>query len=267
MTSMLPGPGEYLTTGWERDLDPADSLVREGVDAHVSWARALTTAARGRFVETDAFCAGFGGGASALLNWAIVTRPPEDWGAVAAAIVEAYGPDASAVVVSPFPTPDLAPFGLGLVGHPPFMLRPTSTVTEPPRTTVDVREALDRDALVAAERVLVEGYPMPDMADLPPGDFYRPDVVDGTTRVFVGYADGEAVATAAAHSAAGLTVVENVAVLGSARGRGAGAALTWAATTAWPGQPAVLIASDDGQPVYERLGYLRVVRWTCWVKP
>src|SRR6478736_2196332 len=128
MTSMLPGPGEYLTTGWERDLDPADSLVREGVDAHVSWARALTTAARGRFVETDAFCAGFGGGASALLNWAIV---------------EAYGPDASAVVVSPFPTPDLAPFGLGLVGHPPFMLRPTSTVTEPPRTTVDVREALD----------------------------------------------------------------------------------------------------------------------------
>ena len=39
-----------------------------------------------------------------------------------------------------------------------------------------------------AERVLVEGYPMPDMADLPPGDFYRPDVVDGLTKVFVGYA-------------------------------------------------------------------------------
>ena len=267
MTSMLPEQGEYLTTGWERDLDPADSLVRQGVDAHVSWARALTTAARGRFVEADAFCAGSGGGASALLNWAIVTRPPDRWDAVAEAIVEAYGPDASAVVVSPFPTPDLSPYGLGLVGHPPFMLRPTTTVTEPPRTTLEVREALDRDALIAAERVLVEGYPMPDMADLPPGDFYRPDVVDGTTRVFVGYAEGAAVATAAAHSAAGLTVVENVAVLASARGRGAGAALTWGATTAWPEQPAVLIASDAGQPVYERLGYLRVVRWTCWVKP
>lgn len=267
MTSMLPEQGEYLTTGWERDLDPADSLVRQGIDAHVSWARALTTAARGRFVEADAFCAGSGGAASALLNWAIVTRPPDRWDAAAEAIVEAYGPDASALVVSPFPTPDLSPYGLGLVGHPPFMLRPTSTVTEPPRTTLEVREALDREALIAAERVLVEGYPMPDMADLPPGDFYRPDVVDGTTRVFVGYADGRAVATAAAHSAAGLTVVENVAVLASARGRGAGAALTWAATTAWPEQPAVLIASDAGQPVYERLGYLRVVRWTCWVKP
>jgi predicted N-acetyltransferase YhbS len=108
---------------------------------------------------------------------------------------------------------------------------------------------------------------MPDMADLPPGDFYRPEVVAGPTKVFVGYAGGTAVATAAAHSAAGVAVVENVAVLASARGQGAGAALTWAATTAWPGQPAVLIASDDGQPVYERLGYLRLERWTCWLRP
>ena len=77
---------------------------------------------------------------------------------------------------------------------------------------------------------------MPDMADLHPGDFYRPEVVAGPTKVFVGYDGGTPVATAAAHSAAGVTVVENVAVLASARGQGAGAALTWAATTAWPGQ-------------------------------
>ena len=56
-------------------------------------------------------------------------------------------------------------------------------------------------------------------------------------------------------------------MLATARGQGAGAALTWAATTAWPEQGAVLIASDDGQPVYERLGHLRIERWTCWLRP
>ena len=64
-----------------------------------------------------------------------------------------------------------------------------------------------------------------------------------------------------------MTLVENVAVMPAARGRGAGAAVTWAATSAFPSQPAVLIASDDGQPVYARLGYQRLERWTIWLRP
>ncbi|GAA1613388.1 hypothetical protein GCM10009789_79540 [Kribbella sancticallisti] len=84
--------------------------------------------------------------------------------------------------------------------------------------------------------------------------------------MFVGYDGDVPLATSVAHDAAGLTVVENVAVLPAARGRGAGAAITWAATGHRPDQPAALIASDDGQPVYQRLGYLRVERWTVWVR-
>jgi len=45
------------------------------------------------------------------------------------------------------------------------------------------------------------------------------------------------------------------------------AAVTWAATTADPTLPAVLIASDLGRPVYERLGYTTRNRWTIWVRP
>jgi hypothetical protein len=48
------------------------------------------------------------------------------------------------------------------------------------------------------------------------------------------------------------------------RGRGFGAAVTWAATLADPAKPAVLIASDPGRPVYERMGYLRLMRLTMW---
>lgn len=264
---MLPEEGEYLTTGWEPDVAPTDSLVRQAVDAHVSWARALTAAARGTFAEGADWFGGSGGRASALLNMAIVTSPPHDWAETVRSVSAAYQEGVTIALISPFPTPDLSPHGFALVGHPPLMFRPTTVSTPTPVTALEVREARSSQELQDAERVLVEGYPMPDMAGLPPGDFYRTEVVDGPTRVFVGYDDGVPVASSVAHSAAGVTVVENVAVLQTARGKGAGAALTWAATATWPEQGAVLLASDSGQPVYERLGYLRIVRWTFWLRP
>jgi len=61
--------------------------------------------------------------------------------------------------------------------------------------------------------------------------------------------------------------VEYVAALSTARGRGAGAAVTWAATLADPALPAILVASDDGRPLYERMGYAAVERWTVWLRP
>jgi hypothetical protein len=267
MTSLLPDPGEYLTDGWEPDLDPADSIVRQAIEVHVSWAKALTTAARGPWRETPAWAAGSGGATTAMLNHVIVRQSKADWTEIAEGIGTAYPDTAGVIVLSPFPAPDLSDLGLALVGHPPLMMRPVATTTTEPATTLQVREARAPEELQDAERVLVEGYPMPDLAHLPRGEFYRPEVVDARTRVFVGYDRDTALATSVAHSAAGVTIVENVAVLGEARGRGAGAAITWAATRAWPDQPAVLIASDAGQPVYERLGFLRLVRWTCWLRP
>ena len=65
----------------------------------------------------------------------------------------------------------------------------------------------------------------------------------------------------------GVNNVEMVATLDGWRGRGYGAAVTWAATTADPSLPAILIASDRGRPVYERLGYTAVTRWTLWIRP
>jgi hypothetical protein len=198
-----------------------------------------------------------------MLNWIVVKQPPRDWPALIEEIAGVLPTELPALIISPFPTPDLSRLGLGLVGHPPLMLRPTATRTLPPSTDLDIRRAASPEEFVDAERVLIEGYPLPELAGQPGGDFYR-DLT--TTEVFVAYDGEDPVATSLAHSAADLTVVENVAVLTRARGRGAVAAITWAATTAWPAQPAVLIASDDGQPVYQRLGYLRLVRWTCWLR-
>ncbi len=48
------------------------------------------------------------------------------------------------------------------------------------------------------------------------------------------------------------------------RGRGIGRAMTAAATAAATDRPAMLISSDDGRPVYDRLGYLPLLRFTLW---
>ena len=107
---------------------------------------------------------------------------------------------------------------------------------------------------------------MPELDPLAPGDLLGPGLLQTATRIWLSWLDGAPVAMAAAHSAAGVTLVEYVASLPAARGRGAGAAVTWAATLADPDRPAVLIASDDGRPVYSRMGYLAVERWTAWLR-
>ena len=58
--------------------------------------------------------------------------------------------------------------------------------------------------------------------------------------------------------------VEFIATLEECRGRGVGYAITAAATLAAPDRPALLIASDLGQPVYRRLGYIAISRFTLW---
>jgi hypothetical protein len=92
-------------------------------------------------------------------------------------------------------------------------------------------------------------------------------VLGGPTHFFTGCVAGRPVATAAGHVAAGVNLVEMVATDPQARGSGYGEALTWAATRADPELPAVLLASDLGRPVYERMGYLAVSRWTMWHRP
>lgn len=57
-----------------------------------------------------------------------------------------------------------------------------------------------------------------------------------------------------------------VATVPEARRRGFGEALTWQAALAEPGLPAMLLSSDPGRPVYERMGFLPLFRSTLWYR-
>jgi hypothetical protein len=263
--SILPPEGEHLATGWEPELPPEDSLVRQAVLAHAEWAVELGRSAGGPWYDGESWAGGVGGTRTLFANW-VVLKQPVDAAAVVSEVQKLFPPEVSYLFVCPWPTSDLTSYGLGLAGHPPLMARLPVMVTEPPETDLEIRRVDSPGMLADAERVLVEGYPFPELQPFSPGALLRPELMDRGARVWVGY-DGEVpLATSTAYEAAGVNLVENVAVMPAARGHRAGAAITWAATANAPDVPAVLIASDDGQPVYERLGYLRVERWTVWVR-
>jgi GNAT superfamily N-acetyltransferase len=81
---------------------------------------------------------------------------------------------------------------------------------------------------------------------------------------FLGLLDGHPVASSGLYVSEDTAGVYNVATLEPARGKGIGAALTWAAALA--GQQmgmrrSVLQASEMGEPVYERMGYVTPARY------
>ena len=268
--SIVPPPDEHLATGWEPDLAPDDTLVRQAVLVHASWAvevpRALGRPAR----STPRWAGGWIADRGDLTNWVVLLQPLGEPAEVLGEVAEILPAHVPYMLVSAWPTPDLRAHGLALVGHPPLMVRfPSdgSGPVVPASSGVEVSEVRDAESLAVAERVLVEGYPIPGLQPFTPGELLAPVILGPATRVWLASVDGEPAAVAAAHQHGGVTLVEYVATLPVARGRGAGAAVTWAATLAEPSQPAVLIASDDGRPVYARMGYVALERWTVWLRP
>ncbi len=259
-------PDEHLTHGWEPELDAADSLLRQFVLANADRNAYLAAWAGGRHERWPDLAAADPASPVLFDNAAVLLQPPAyvDLGDVVRRLIDFYPPERHFVFLSAWPTPDLTSAGLELMGHPPFMVRPPGGTAPPLPTGLDIVPVTDQRALDDFVRTLVAAYPMPGASGTPLTDAR---VLAGPIRLFVGYVDGKPVATSGARLGHSIVDIEWVATLPECRGRGIGAALTWAATLTSRTEPATLIASDDGQPVYEAMGYLRLMRLTLWHRP
>lgn len=258
--------------GWAPATPREDTLLRRFLANWTLGIEALGLPCGGRALRREDLAAGDLGRPSFGGNVATILAPlfPEGAGEAMAALDDFYGfarGDRSGTVFlfSPWPTPDLRPYGWTLMGHEPLMLRPAGGAPPAPPPGLRVAPVQDEAGLRAFERVVAHGFGSPDLEARGPGAVYDPGVLaDDRYRLWVGWEGTRPVSAASAFVAAGVTDVAIVATVPGARGRSYGAALTWRATLAAPALPALLLATDEGRSLYERLGYLPLFHFALW---
>lgn len=265
-------PRPPLTTGWEEDLDPADTVARRFLlnlaDSHASVA-----VANGGWVHRhDAVSIATSDRPASYFNAAVLLQPPgEDWDALLACVDGVFGRSrrpADAYLWSLWPTPDLRERGWVLEGHPPLLVRPPGGSTPPATEALELRRVTDTAALADWERVAIEGYPMPGLDPARPGALLDPTLLgDDRWRLWVGYQDGAPVAIGTQFTARGFAQYALGVTLPAARGRGHWSAMVRARMLAEPDLVSGGVFSDLSRPGMERLGYLPVLRLTLWRRP
>jgi GNAT superfamily N-acetyltransferase len=158
--------------------------------------------------------------------------------------------------------------GLREVGGPPAMVLPAIPRDAPALPDgVEVTRASVAD-LERVRQILAEGFGMPiEVAQT----LISEQLLDADdTAVVIGLLDGRPMTTALVHASGRTAGIYNVATLPDARGRGVGAAATWAAVMAgrdFGAEHATLQSSASGYPVYSRMGFVDVGRYEQWEGP
>jgi hypothetical protein len=262
-----PSGEQTLETGWLAGTPVADSVQRRFVVGFAEWIESSGLAAGNPVLRTADVVAVDEHSPHLLLNSGILLHPvaAADGGRVVGDLLSLFagGEGGPFSLFSPWPVelPDLE-----VGGYPPVMLRVAGGAAPPVPDGLDVVEVTTPELLTEYERVLVEGFPLDELQPfrvhtaLHPSSLHVPGM-----RMFVGLVDDRGVCGATSIVAHGVNHVEWVATVAEERGRGFGAAVTWAATLADPSAHAMLVATDMGRPVYERMGYVTLDRWTFLV--
>ncbi len=259
-----------LESGYGPQAPPGDNLCNDFVQESARSFVAFGSARGDRVTRLDSIVTMVDAGSPVpFFNRAILERPIAELDGLLRELRTFYGGTGGETMFlldSAWPTPDLRPHGFALMGHPPLMRRPENTPlpAAPPELLIvpvgDDRTALDYEYVLAYGYPAPQMHPVHDVSILTLGARTAPD-----WHHFVGYVHQRAVTAGSAYVGDRLLRVDNIATLEEARGHGYGAAITAAAAAVELSKPATLIASDLGRPVYERLGFVAMLRVAYWV--
>lgn len=261
-------PTRPLENGWLPDTPVEDTLLRRFVHNQGELNAVVARALGGRAgTSRDVFLADATSPVP-YFNQAILARPLQGVDDPALDEAESFFAEgrSPATLLSIWPTPDLSARGWSLVGHPAFVARGPVPQDVPPRAGVEVRPVAGAGDLGVAERIIVDGYPMPEAAGSPPGAVLPAAVLDTGLVVRLGLCDGEPVAVGNSFVAHGLVNLCLGVTLPAGRRRGVWEALVRARVNDAPDLPAVAYTSGYSRPGFLRMGFLPVTRFTLWAR-
>ena len=259
---------EELETGWRSDTPPGDSIESDFIRCWADRIAHFASAGGVPIVDDDTLTVPVFSTRTFWGNLGVLRRPDRSVHDIVDRLRAHLPAGAPIALLSPWSGIDLTRAGLVDDGHhPPLMIRPPGPATDMWKgpVEVDLVEVVDEAGLGEWERTLIEAYPTPGAEVEPPLTLFPARILGDRTRFWTAYRHGEPVGVSAGHASDRVVEIEFVATMESARGRGVGRALTWAATQMDLSVPAVLVASDQGRSVYESLGFLTTRRWTFWV--
>jgi GNAT superfamily N-acetyltransferase len=124
------------------------------------------------------------------------------------------------------------------------------------------------DALVQAERVIVDGFPRPALQPFLPGRMLPAEALAAPGwRAWLAYRGGEPAAACCTYDDGAALGVYWLATLPGYRSLGLGRAVMAAALGAYAARPAVLVATAAGAPLYSSLGFAAVAEATWYRLP
>lgn len=209
----------------------------------------------------------------AMLNQGFVTRPPRDVDRSLRELL-AFFDDAGVPFiiriregVAPTAEEALETMGLPYTDTVPGMALFPIAEAPPPQVCFTIEVVQDERALSDFQRVAAEGFGMP--LDLSRRLFVPEVLAVPEFESYLGYVEGQPVATSTLYSLDGTAGIYNVSTLPTHRRRGLGAAITSRAVMRGKEQGcsvSILQASAMGQPVYEAMGFRTVAPYRTFAR-
>ncbi len=190
---------------------------------------------------------------------------PLDASAVAGAL-DGVSPTTAAVVEDAFGgAPPNAPVSRTM--RMPVMVRPAATLRVALAPSVQVAQVRDAEEMAVAERVMVDGFPLPAFQPFVAGRALPPRMLAlPEWRVWLAYHHRRPAAAVYTYDDGTAVGVYWMATAPEHRSAGLGRAIMTTAIAAYPSKVFTLVATDAGRPLYESLGFRAVATATWYVR-